>query len=124
MEVVSPLASFARVNQGAKRRFGSPIHGGPSSTADSDFDMDCTGYDFQAAKRRKRFSNEGHGNTNNSFSSGQAKENWSFSPFIPSAPRSPQSHAASAGKLPDFLAEINTFDNALAGGCYLHQSSP
>jgi len=38
----------------------------------------CSGYGFQAAKRRKRFSNEGG-----------AKENWSLSPFVPASSRSP-----------------------------------
>lgn len=92
MEVVSPL-TFARANQGGKRRFGSPIHGASvatnSTTASEDYDMDdCSGYGFQAAKRRKRFSNEGGGD---SFSF-QSKENWSMSPFVPASSRSP--HAA------------------------------
>lgn len=85
MEVVSPL-TFARSNQGGKRRFGSPIHGASvavttNNTAAEDFDMDeCSGYGFQATKRRKRFSNE---------ADFQSKENWSHSPFVPAASRSP-----------------------------------
>mmetsp|Transcript_43995 Transcript_43995/g.93686 ORF Transcript_43995/g.93686 Transcript_43995/m.93686 type:complete len:220 (-) Transcript_43995:280-939(-) len=89
MEVVSPL-TFARANQSGKRRFGSPI---PSVSTDNnaapeDFDMmddcsaTCSGYGFQAAKRRKRFSNEGG-----------AKENWSLSPFVPASSRSPHAVA-------------------------------
>eukprot|EP00571_Detonula_confervacea_P011291 CAMPEP_0172298874 /NCGR_PEP_ID=MMETSP1058-20130122/1325_1 /TAXON_ID=83371 /ORGANISM="Detonula confervacea, Strain CCMP 353" /LENGTH=220 /DNA_ID=CAMNT_0013008169 /DNA_START=53 /DNA_END=715 /DNA_ORIENTATION=- len=85
MEVVSPL-TFARANQGGKRRFGSPIHGASvavatNNTTADDFDMDdCSGYGFQATKRRKRFSNE---------ADFQSKENWSHSPFVPAPSRSP-----------------------------------
>lgn len=86
MEVVSPL-TFARANQGGKRRFGSPIHGASvaaaaNNTTAEDFDMDCSGYGIQATKRRKRFPNEGDL---------QSKENWTHSPF-PAPSRSP--HAA------------------------------
>jgi hypothetical protein len=89
MEVVSPL-SF---NQGGKRRFGSPIHGvsvaTSNATAGEDFDMDdCSGYGFQATKRRKRSSNEGGGG-----GSIQSKENWSISPFVQAPSRSPHSTA-------------------------------
>mmetsp|Transcript_10318 Transcript_10318/g.18609 ORF Transcript_10318/g.18609 Transcript_10318/m.18609 type:complete len:236 (-) Transcript_10318:238-945(-) len=94
MEVVSPL-TFGRANQGGKRRFGSPMHGASvatnSATASEDFDMDdCSGYGFQAAKRRKRFTNEG-GSDSLSF---QSKENWNHSPFVPASSRSPLAHAA------------------------------
>lgn len=93
MEVVSPL-TFARSSQSGKRRFGSPIHGASvainnSATASEDFDMDdCSGYGFQATKRRKRYSNEGGGDA----LAFQSKENWSPSPFVPASSRSP--HAA------------------------------
>lgn len=93
MEVVSPPL-FGRVNQGAKRRFGSPTANCSTSavatannTAD-DFDMmdDCSSsYGFQATKRRKRFSNDGGvvgGENNNNFTFHQSKENWSLSPFV------------------------------------------
>lgn len=90
MEVVSPL-SF---NQGGKRRFGSPIHGvsvaTSNATAGEDFDMDdCSGYGFQATKRRKRSSNEG-----GCGGSIQSKENWSLSPFVQAPSRSLHSTAA------------------------------
>lgn len=93
MEVVSPL-TFARA-QGGKRRFGSPIHGASAmaakNTATEDFDMDdCSGYGFQATKRRKRLSNDGGGN---SFAF-QSKENWSMSPFVQAPSRSPLAAAA------------------------------
>lgn len=92
MEVVSPL-TFGHANQNGKRRFGSPIRGASvaaaGNAAPEDFDMmdDCSGgsgcgFQIQAAKRRKRFSNEGF----------QSKENWSLSPFVPASSRSP--HAA------------------------------
>ena len=89
MEVVSPL-SF---NQGGKRRFGSPIHGvsvaTSNATAGEDFDMDdCSGYGFQATKRRKRSSNEG-----GCGGSIQSKENWSLLPFVQAPSRSPHSTA-------------------------------
>lgn len=93
MEVVSPL-TFARPNQGGKRRFGSPIHGASvavANTAAEDFDMDdCSGYGFQSAKRRKRFSNDGA----DPFPF-QSKENWSHSPFVQASSRSPQAPTAS-----------------------------
>ena len=78
MEVVSPPL-FGR-NQGAKRRFGSPIGG---TTPSEDFDMqDCSS---QATKRRKRFSNDttarGGLKGGNPFGF-QTKENWSISPFV------------------------------------------
>lgn len=88
MEVVSPL-TFARSNQSGKRCFGSPIN--DASVASEDFDMDdCSGYGFQATKRRKRYS---HGGGGDSFAS-QTKENWSLSPFVPASSRSPHAHDA------------------------------
>ena len=102
MEVVSPPL-FGRVNQGAKRRFGSPtancstsaVATASNNTAD-DFDMmdDCSSsYGFQATKRRKRFSNDGGvgggGENNNNFTFHQSKENWSLSPFVQATSRSP-----------------------------------
>lgn len=96
MEVVSPL-TFARPNQGGKRRFGSPIHGASvavANTAAEDFDMDdCSGYGFQSAKRRKRFANDGV----DPFSF-QSKENWSHSPFVQASSRSPQAPTAPSTK--------------------------
>mmetsp|Transcript_36650 Transcript_36650/g.62401 ORF Transcript_36650/g.62401 Transcript_36650/m.62401 type:complete len:225 (+) Transcript_36650:152-826(+) len=91
MEVVSPL-TFARNQGGGKRRFGSPmlgtsVAGNNASTATEDFDMDDSGFGFQATKRRKRFSNEGGGF--------QTKENnWTMSPFHSASSRSPNSHVA------------------------------
>jgi hypothetical protein len=96
MEVVSPL-TFARSNQGGKRRFGSPIpgvaSGGHSATAE-DFDMmdDCSGYGFQATKRRKKAG----GDSSFSF---QSKENtWSQSPFAHAASRSPPAAVGPSAK--------------------------
>ena len=92
MEVVSPLT----FNQGGKRRFGSPIHGvtvatSSNTTAAEDFDMDeCSGFGFQATKRRKRSSNEGGSGCSDSCSF-QSKENWSISPFVQASFRSPHS---------------------------------
>lgn len=87
MEVVSPL-TFARSSQSGKRRC-SPIRG--ASVASEDFDMDdCSGYGFQATKRRKRYSNSGGGD---SFAF-QAKENWPPSPFVSASSRSPHAHDA------------------------------
>ena len=87
MEVASPL-TFARPSQGGKRRFGSPID---ATGAGSD-DMDCS-HALPSAKRRKRFSNEGGGDSSFSF---QAKENnkWSHSPFAQAPSRSPLGQAA------------------------------
>ena len=109
MEVVSPPL-FGRVNQGAKRRFGSPSANCSTSavatannTAD-DFDMmdDCSSsYGFQATKRRKRFSNDGGvgggGENNNNFAFHQSKENWSLSPFVQATSRSPLHGGGGAG---------------------------
>jgi len=84
MEVVSPLP---RSSQSGKRRFGSPIHG--ASVASDDFDMDdCSGYGFQATKRRKRYSNGGGGD---SFAF-QTKENCSPSPVAPASSRPHHGH--------------------------------
>jgi len=94
MEVVSPL-TFGRAAQG-KRRFGSPMHGtsvgapnnGAAMTEDFDaMDHECSGYGFQATKRRKRFPVEGTGGAD-PFSI-QSKENWSHSPFGQASSRSP-----------------------------------
>lgn len=91
MEVVSPL-TFGRTNQGGKRRFGSPIHGGSvamscggNAAPPEDSDMMDDSYGFHSAKRRKRFNGEG-GDDSLSF---QSKENWSLSPFVPALSRSP-----------------------------------
>jgi len=109
MEVVSPPL-FGRVNQGAKRRFGSPSANcstsavaTASNTAD-DFDMmadDCSSsYGFQATKRRKRFSNDGIGGSggenNNNFTFHQSKENWSLSPFVQATSSSRPLHGGAA----------------------------
>lgn len=89
MEVVSPL-TFARSNQGGKRRFGSPIRSDSVTAhgaAVEDFDMDdCSGFGFQAPKRRKK----GAGDP----CSFQSKENWAHSPFVQASSRSPHAHAA------------------------------
>ncbi|KAL7554310.1 hypothetical protein ACHAWF_017748 [Thalassiosira exigua] len=89
MEVVSPL-TFPRAGKGGKRRFGSPIHGASVASANTtteDFDMDdCSGFGFQAAKRRKRFSNEGPGDP---FSFQSKENNWTASPFVQASSRSP-----------------------------------
>jgi hypothetical protein len=89
MEVVSPL-TFPRAGKGGKRRFGSPIHGASVASANTtaeDFDMDdCSGFGFQAAKRRKRFSNEGAGDP---FSFQSKENNWTASPFVQASSRSP-----------------------------------
>ena len=79
MEVVSPPL-FGR-NQGAKRRFGSPI-GGTTSVEDFDMQDDCSSSFQQATKRRKRFSNDtttagGALKGGNPFGF-QTKENWSI----------------------------------------------
>ena len=82
MEVVSPPL-FGR-NQGAKRRFGSPI-GGTTSVEDFDMQDDCSSSFQQATKRRKRFSNDttGGGGLKGGNPFGfQTKENWSISPFV------------------------------------------
>lgn len=123
MEVVSPL-TFARAGQaGAKRRFGSPIHGtsvtavAGNSTAGGgaeDFDMDdsCSGYGFQsAAKRRKRFSNDGGGGGGgggDAFSFQSKENNWSLSSFVQASTRSP--HAAGSG-LPSIKRSRTSHDD-------------
>lgn len=107
MEVVSPL-TFARSSQSGKRRFGSPIHG--ASVASDDFDMDdCSGYGFQATKRRKRYSNGGGGD---SFAL-QTKENWSPSPVVPASSRPPHAHDA-AGLLSTKRSRTPQQDDACA----------
>ena len=83
MEVVSPF-SFARANQSGKRRFAcSPIHDATTTNvagvleSSEDFDMDdCSGFGFQATKRRRKLPNEG---AENAFSQ------WSVSPFTASS---------------------------------------
>jgi hypothetical protein len=93
MEVVSPL-TFARTNPGGKRRFGSPLHGDSELTSTAtttasveDFDMDeCPNYGFPAAKRRKRFLNDGGGGVEVDSFSYQAKENCLLTSFV-QAPR-------------------------------------
>ena len=101
MEVVSPPL-FGR-NQGAKRRFGSPI-GGTTSAEDFDMQDDCSSSFQQTTKRRKRFSNDtttaGGGLKGGNPPFGfQTKENWSISPFVqaPSTSRSSPLHGT--GKL-------------------------
>ena len=116
MEVVSPL-TFARANQGAKRRFGSPIHGGGSvamatgPTTAEDFEMDdssCS-YGFQSTKRRKRFPNEGAaGGAENSFSFQCKENNWSMSPFVQASTRSPHG-AGKAISLAEFDVNMTPY---------------
>ena len=95
MEVVSPPL-FGR-NQGAKRRFGSPI-GGTATSEDFDMQDDCSSSFQQVTKRRKRFSNDttaGGGGLKGGNPFGfQTKENWSISPFVqaPSTSRSSPLH--------------------------------
>ncbi len=98
MEVVSPL-TFGRANQGAKRRFGSPIHHDAAIATNTDDTMDDSDYGFQAAKRRKRFPTEG-GTAAGGLGGGfQSKENWSLSPFVHQASsRSPAHAAGGAGE--------------------------
>ncbi len=111
MEVVSPL-TFARTNPGGKRRFGSPLHGDSEFTSSAttvaaaeDFDMDeCPAFGFPAAKRRRRFLNDG-GVEIDSFSF-QAKENCATSSFV-QAQRHSHSHSA-AGKL-HFFFTVRSF---------------
>lgn len=63
---------------------------GNAAVEESDMMDDSSSYGFQSAKRRKRFTNEGVGES----LSFQSKENWSLSPFVPASSRSPPAHAA------------------------------
>lgn len=124
MEVVSPL-SFARANQSGKRRFAcSPIHDATTTNvanvidSSGDFDMDdCSGYGYQATKRRRKLSNN---DGVDSLPLLQSTDKWSLSTFVPSSSFSVRRSPNSAG-VPSKRSRSSQFDSGVASSASSHQ---